>query len=110
MTEHAFVKASDAPSGKRAAKLGGIIEQIVDADGDAVPFEEACAAVDITVPQHRANLLVAMHALEIFGVVDRYTYVERGSTRAKPAYALADGVAIEETVETDDEPDEEEED
>lgn len=96
MSEHAFVLATDKPSGKRAAKLAGIIEQIVEADGDAVSFEEACANVEVTVPQHRANLLVAMHALELTGVVDRYTYVERGSTRSKPAYALADGVAVEE--------------
>jgi hypothetical protein len=93
---YAYVKAEDHPTGKRAAKVAGIIEQIVEADGDAVPFEEACANVDVTVPQHRANLLVAMHALELAGVVDRYTYVETGSTRGKPAYALADGVAIEE--------------
>lgn len=96
---HAFVRAEDKPSGKRAAKLAGVIEQIVDADGDAVSFEEACANVGVTVAQHRANLLVGIHALEIAGVVDRYTYVERGSTRSKPAYALADGVAVEETVE-----------
>lgn len=93
---HAFVRAKEPPSGKRAAKLAGIIEQIVEADGDAVPFEEACANVDVTVPQHRANLLVGMHALELAGVVDKYTYVEQGSTRSKPAYALADGVAVEE--------------
>lgn len=93
---HAFVRAEDPPSGKRAAKLAGVIKQIVEADGDAVSFEEACANVDVTVAQHRANLLVGMHALELAGVVDKYTYVDRGSTRPKPAYALADGVIVEE--------------
>lgn len=91
MSEMQFVLAEDDPTGKRAACVAGMINMLVEADGEPIPWTEMCDEVGM---EHHGQLMPAMHALELVGAVDRYTYVEETGTRAKTAYALADGVGV----------------
>lgn len=93
MTDLHFVLAEDDPSGKRAQCVAGMIKLLVDADGEPIPWTELCDEVGM---EHHGQLMPAMHALELVGAVDRYTYVDGDGkgTRAKVAFALADGVGV----------------
>jgi hypothetical protein len=87
-----FVAATDEPTGKRAACVAGMIKMLCEADGEPIPWTEMCDEVGM---EHHGQLMPAMHALELVGAVERYTFAEDTGTRAKVAYALADGVVVE---------------
>lgn len=97
MSNHAFVEDERELSGKRAQCVAGIIRMLAEADGEPIAWTDLCDSVGM---DHHGQLMPAMHALELVGAIDRYSYVENGATRSKPAFALADGVAV--TIEVDD--------
>lgn len=86
-----FTEASDELRGKRAACVAGIIKQLCESEGEPIPWSELCDNVGM---DHHGQLMPAMHALELCGVVDRFVYTEGAGTRGKPAFALAEGVTI----------------
>ncbi len=93
MSDHAYVPDERELSGKRAKCVAGMIKLLVEADGEPIAWSDMCDSVGM---DHHGQLMPAMHALELVGAIDRYSYVEDGATRSKPAFALADGVAVEE--------------
>lgn len=97
MSTITLVKATDELHGKRPAEIAGIIKQLVEEQGEPVPWTDLCAGVGITESARRASMLLSMHALELVGVVERYTYVEQGETRPRPAYAIASHIEVEGT-------------
>lgn len=84
-----YVPATDAPSGKRAQCVAGMIKILIDAE-DPVPWDELCDQVGM---DHHGQLRPAFDALELVGAVKRFSFVENG-TRARAAYALADDVEV----------------
>lgn len=94
MSQIVLVKATDELHGKRPAEIAGIIKQLVEERGEPVPWAELCAGVGITESARRASMLLSMHALELVGVVERYTYVEEGESRPRPAYAIAEHIEV----------------
>jgi hypothetical protein len=51
-----------------------------------IAFQELCDKVGAKYPQ---DVQAAMFALESVGIIDRYSYVEDGSTRSRIAYKWA---------------------
>jgi hypothetical protein len=96
MADIVLVKADDELHGKRPAEIAGIIKQLIEEGaGEPVPWVDLCAGVGIKESARRASMMLAMHALELCGIVERYSYVEEGETRSRPAYALSEHVEIE---------------
>lgn len=62
----------------------GLMDMIAEAGGKPVKFEEACGELGIKYP---ADVQPALTSLEVAGSIVRYTYVEKGSTKKKHAYA-----------------------
>lgn len=89
-----LVKVTEELHGKRPAEIAGIIEQLIDAKGEPVPWVELCEGVGITESARRASMMLSMHSLELVGAVERYEYVETGETRPRPAYALNGKVKV----------------
>jgi hypothetical protein len=87
-----YTKATDELSGKRAACVAGMIELLADAKGEPVEWTHMCSEVGM---DHQGQLMPAMHALELVGAIDRYTYIENGGSRQRVAFALAEGVTVE---------------
>lgn len=86
-----FVKAKDDPRGKRAQCVAGMIQQLIDAEGAPVPWDRMNDEVGM---DHHGQLMPAFHALEMVGAVERYTYAEAGSTKARVAFALHPDVEV----------------
>jgi hypothetical protein len=86
-----FSKAEDIPTGKRAECVAGMLKLLIDAEGEPIPWGDMCDEVGM---EHHGQLMPAMHALELAGVVERFTYVEPDATRSKPAFALASNVEV----------------
>lgn len=82
-----FVKADKPDTGKKFAQVTKMLDTIRKSD-DPVPFDDLCKTAGAKYPQ---DVQAAMFALELTGLVDRYTYVEDGSTRAHVAYQWAGG-------------------
>jgi hypothetical protein len=74
--------------GKRLTQVASMLEELREAKGDPLPFEELCERVGVKYPQ---DVQSAMLALELTTNVDAYSYVETGSTRGKVAYAWTGG-------------------
>ncbi len=91
MSTIVFTRASDELRGKRAACVAGIIRLLVEHEGEPVTWAYLCDSVGM---EHHGQLMPAMHALELCGIVERFTYTEGAGTRGKPAFALAEGVTI----------------
>jgi DNA-binding PadR family transcriptional regulator len=87
-----YVEAKDTPSGKRAACVAGIIDQLVEADGAPLPY--ALLLENVGMEDQPAQMMPALHALELTGVVTRYSYVEDGKTKARIAYSLNEEVEV----------------
>lgn len=87
-----FVKSEQELKGKRAECVSRIIEQLVEAKGEPVEYAELLAEVDMS--DQPAQMMPAMHALELVGAVERYTYTEPGRTKPRIAYALREGVEV----------------
>jgi hypothetical protein len=86
-----FVPAKNDPTGKRAQCVAGMIEILAEANGEPVPWPEMCDKVGM---DHHGQLMPAMHALELVGAVERFTFAVNGSTRPQTAFALAKGVEV----------------
>lgn len=80
-----FVRQDAPPNGSRTRAVMGLMDLIAEADGQPVKFEEACDQLEIKYP---ADVQPGLTALEVAGSIVRYTYVEKGSTKKKHAYAL----------------------
>lgn len=91
--DHSFVKAESELKGKRADCVSRIIEQLVEAEGEPVAYVDLLTEVEMA--DQPAQMMPAMHALELVGAVERYTYVEPGKTKSRLAYALKKGVEVE---------------
>lgn len=84
--KRSYVEAEDELQGKRAAAVAGIIDMLVEAEGAAIPFGTLLQGVGMD--SQPAQMTPAMHALELTGVIRRFTYVETGATKPRSAYAL----------------------
>lgn len=79
-----YVAAEDEPRGKRAAAVANIIDQLVEAEGHPMPTRELLANAEADVSQMGPALL----ALELTGIVRRFTFVDKTGTKSQTAYAL----------------------
>lgn len=91
MPAHKYVPDETPLSGKRASCVAQMLKMLVEANGEVLAWSDMCDDVGM---DHHGQLMPAMHALELAGVVERYTYVEAGARRGKPAFALASGVEV----------------
>lgn len=82
-----YVQSTDELKGKPAARVADVLEQLIDARGEPVEWEVLCVGAGIEYP---AQMLPAMHALELVGAVVRFETVGKREL----AYALADEVTI----------------
>lgn len=89
---YSFVKDEKELTGKRANCVAGIIRQLVEAEGKPVAYADLLAEVEMA--DQPAQMMPAMHALELVGAVERYTYVEPGKKKPRIAYALREGVEV----------------
>lgn len=89
MADITFVEATDELKGKRAAVVAKMVQQLVDADGEPVTWDELCNGVE-----HPHQYTPALHALELVGAVERWDFVEAGHRGSKTAYTLSDGVEV----------------
>lgn len=80
-----YVRQEAPPNGSRTRAVMALMDLIAEAGGEPVKFEEACEQLEIKYP---ADIQPAMTALEVAGSIVRYTYVEKGSTKKRHAYAL----------------------
>jgi hypothetical protein len=83
-TQTGFVKAKDAPSNKKAQQVATMMESLLKASPDPVPFNDLCNDAGVKYPQ---DIQAGMIALELSGAVTRYTYTEAGSQARQIAYA-----------------------
>lgn len=81
-------------AGKRAAVIANLIQQLVEAKGEPIPWSEMCEEAGIEGSTPRATFMLAMHSLELVGAVDRWEYVEHGEIKPRPAFALAAKVKV----------------
>jgi hypothetical protein len=85
---HEFVKQDKPDTGKKFQQVTKMLDIVRKANGDPVAFDQVCKDAGAKYPQ---DVQAAMFALELTGLVDRYTYVEDGSTRSHVAYAWVGG-------------------
>lgn len=84
-----FTGAERAPSGTRAAAVAKILERLVEAEGEPLTLDELMRGMS-----HSQQYIPALHALELVGAVERWTYRNRGKTKLQFAYSLAEGVEV----------------
>lgn len=89
---YSFVKDEKELTGKRANCVAGIIRQLVEAEGEPVAYADLLDEVEMG--DQPAQMMPAMHALELVGAVQRYSYVESGKKKPRIGYALKEGVEI----------------
>lgn len=77
-----FVKQDKPDTGKKFEQVTKMLDILSKSD-EVIPFERLCVQVGAKYPQ---DVQAAMYSLELTGLVDRYTYVEDGSTRPRIAY------------------------
>lgn len=82
-----FVKADKPDTGKKFNQVTKMLD-ILRKAGEPVPFDTLCKNAGAKYPQ---DVQAAMFSLELTGLVDRYMYVEEGSTRPHVAYEWAGG-------------------
>ena len=90
MPEITFTAASEALKGKRAAIVARMIEQIIEAEGDVVTWDELIKGVE-----HPHQYTPALHALELVGAIERWEYMEPGKKKRSVAYSLHSDVSVE---------------
>lgn len=90
---YSFVKDEKELTGKRANCVAGIIRQLVEAEGKPVAYAELLSEVEMG--DQPAQMMPAMHSLELVGAIIRYTYVEPGKKKPRLAYALSPDVEVE---------------
>lgn len=83
-----FVKADKPDTGKKFTQVTKMLAYLSNNPDEPIPFDKICSQADAKYPQ---DVQAAMFALELTGLVDRYTYVESGSTRSHVAYQWAGG-------------------
>lgn len=81
MTE--FVKAEEK-QGKKYTQVAEMID-VLRKSKEPVPFKALCESAGVKYEQ---DVQAAMFALELVSFIDRYSYVEEGSTRKQVAYAI----------------------
>jgi hypothetical protein len=89
---YSFVKDEKELNGKRANCVAGIIEQLIEADGQPVAYAELLESVEMA--DQPAQMMPAMNALELVGAIERYTYVEPGKKKPRLAFALRGEVEV----------------
>lgn len=93
MESHRYVPAKDELHGKHAAALAEILDMLIEAEGTPVPMTQLLEESGMGDGYSHA-ITVGMHALELAGVVNRFTYVESGARKPRVAYALTDSVEV----------------
>lgn len=88
-----FTAAEEPLKGKRAAVVARMIEQIFQADGEPVTWEELIDGVE-----HPHQYTPALHALELVGAIERWEYKEPGKTKRSVAYSIHENVSDGETL------------
>ena len=78
-----FTKDTAKPSGVKFEQVGKMIDALRKSDAP-IGFNDLCKKVGAKYPQ---DVQAAMFALDIVGAIERYTFVEEGSTRSLTAYA-----------------------
>lgn len=90
-----YVKA-EGTQGKKFAQVAVMVEELRKAK-EPVAFRTLCEHAGVKYDQ---DVQAAFFALEIVGVVDRYTFVGESSTRKQSAYALTEVAAANPTKAT----------
>lgn len=90
MPEITFIAAQEALKGKRAAVVARMIEQIVEAEGEVVTWEELTNGIE-----HPHQYTPALHALELVGAIERWEFIEPGHKKKSQAYSLHSDVNVE---------------
>lgn len=83
-----FVKADKPDKGKKFEQVTKMLDVLRKDPSEPIPFDKLCSMAGAKYPQ---DVQAAMFSLELTGLVDRYTYVEDGSTRSHVAYQWAGG-------------------
>lgn len=81
-----FVKADKPDKGKKFEQVTKMIDLLRKSPDEPITFDYLCKTVGAKYPQ---DVQAAMYSLELAGLIDRYTYVEEGSTRSHVAYQWA---------------------
>jgi hypothetical protein len=89
-----FVQAKDELSGSRVAMIASAINQLVEAGGEPLTFDELCEAAGAEHSPQQGTILNALQGLELVGAVERWEYVEHGETRSRKAFALSAKVKV----------------
>lgn len=90
-----MVPATEELHGTRVAMLANLINQLMEAGpGEPVPFDELCETAEIIHSGQQSAMLLALAGLELVGAVERWEYVEHGSTRPLRAFALSAKVKV----------------
>lgn len=91
MAELTFIEARESLKGKRAAVVAQMVQMIVEAGSDGVvTWDELTKGVE-----HPHQYTPALHALEMVGAIQRWSYSESGSKGHKTAYSLSERVQVE---------------
>lgn len=69
--------------GKRAAVVARMVEQLVEANGEPVTWDELINGVE-----HPHQYTPALIALELVGAIQRWDFIKPGSSKHSTAYAL----------------------
>lgn len=85
-----MIKAKDNPKGKKAEQMAKMLLALVDSE-EPVPFLQLCEDAGAKYPQ---DVVIAFHALEMVGAVQRFTYNEQGSTKTQVAYQINGKVKV----------------
>jgi len=83
-----FVKADKPDKGKKFEQVTKMVDVLRKSPDEPIPFDKLCSMAGAKYPQ---DVQAAMFSLELAGLIDRYTYVEEGSTRSHVAYQWAGG-------------------
>lgn len=91
MPELTFIEAREPLKGKRAAVVAQWLQMIVEAGSDGVvTWDELTQGVD-----HPHQYMPALHALEMVGAIQRWSYSESGTRGTKVAFSLSEHVQVE---------------
>lgn len=80
-----YAKDNTKDTGKKFEQTVKMIDALRKS-ADPIAFQTLCDKVGAKYPQ---DIQAAMFALETVGIIERYTYVEEGSTRSRIAYKWA---------------------
>lgn len=85
-----MIKAKDNPKGTKASQVAKMLLALVDSE-EPIAFDDLCADAGAKYP---TDVVAAMHALEMVGAVERYTFNDKGTTKTRTAYKINPKVKV----------------